>query len=94
MKKEAILNAGGYDESHRLVEDYPMWLKLTSIGERLFYFHKPTVGYRIHAKATNTIGEHVIFKPSLLNTFVIRKKYAHPHLPREIVLSEHHVHWV
>lgn len=92
--KKALLAVGGYDENNRLVEDYPMWLKLTSMGERLFYFHKPTVSYRIHAKATNNIGEHVIFKPSILNSFVIRKKYAHPHLPCEIVLSEHHVYWV
>ena len=30
FNKQAILAVGGYDESNRLVEDYPMWLKLTA----------------------------------------------------------------
>jgi alpha-1,3-rhamnosyltransferase len=92
--KIALLAVGGYDESNRLVEDYPMWLKLTKAGERLYYFHKKTVGYRIHAKATNNTGDDVVFKPSVLNAFVIRKKFAHPFLPWEIAASEHHVYRV
>ena len=51
LNKQAIFKVGGYDESNRLVEDYPMWLKLTQSGEKLCYFHKPTVGYRIHPEA-------------------------------------------
>lgn len=92
--KQALLAVGGYDEADRLVEDYPMWLKLTGSGERLYYFHKITVGYRIHAKATNNTGDEVIFKPSVFNTFLIRQKLAHKHLPWEIVASEYHVYWV
>lgn len=94
MNKEAILKVGEYDESNRLVEDYPMWLKLTVSGERLYYFHKKTVGYRVHAKATNNVGDAFIFSPSILNAFEIRKKFAHPNLPWEIVASEYQVHWI
>jgi alpha-1,3-rhamnosyltransferase len=92
FNKQAVFNVGGYDENNRLVEDYPMWLKLTSSGERLYYFHKETVGYRIHSKATNNTGEEVLFKPSIINGFSIRKKYAHPYLPPEVVGSEQHVY--
>jgi len=86
--KSAVLSVGGYDETERLVEDYPMWLKLTKAGFKLDYFHIPTVGYRIHKNATNNTGE-VLFKPSVINGFKVRRKYAHAHLNRIIVLSEY-----
>ena len=88
LNKQAILKVGGYDESCRLVEDYPMWLKLTGSGEQLYYFHKITVGYRIHSKAANNVGEKALFKPSAINGYLVRKKYAHPYLPKLLVLQE------
>lgn len=94
MNKQAILKVGGYDESDRLVEDYPMWLKLTKAGEQLYYYHKETVGYRIHSNATNNSGQNVLFKPSVINGYPIRKKYAHPHLPWLVVKTERHYYWV
>ena len=89
FNKQALLGVGGYDEENRLAEDYPMWLKLTGSGERLYYFHKPTAGYRIHSNAANNTGEEVLFKPSVLYIFEIRKHIAHPHLPWEIVAAEY-----
>ena len=87
FNKKALAQVGHYDESQRLVEDYPMWLKLTQAGIRLHYFHKPTVGYRIHGNATNNTGD-VLFKPSVINGFEVRKNYAHPHLPWAQVRQE------
>lgn len=81
FSKKTIEEIGSYDETNILVEDYPTWLKLTQSGVKLFYFHIPTVGYRIHANATNNTGE-VLFKPSVLNSYLVRKKYAHPYLPK------------
>lgn len=92
LHKKAINKVGGYDESNRLVEDYPMWLKLTSAGIRLDYFHKETVGYRVHPKATNNNGQDVLIKSSVFNNYLIRKVYAHPHLPKLVVLDEGWVH--
>ena len=86
--KDTLLSVGGYDESDRLVEDYPMWLKLTRAGVKLYYFHKETVGYRIHSKATNNKGDEVLIKPSIINTHLIRKRHAHPYLPKLMVLEE------
>ena len=77
FNKEALEKVGNYDESNRLVEDYPMWLKLTQSGERLYYFHKTTVGYWIHSAALNNVGHDVLFKPSEINGFLVRKKYVH-----------------
>ncbi len=92
FNKQALAKVGGYDESNRLVEDYPMWLKLTASGEQLYYFHKETVGCRIHQNATNNKGEAVLFKPSIFNSYKIRKIMAHPHLPFEIAKSEQFVY--
>lgn len=94
MNKQAILQVGGYDEHYKRVEDYPMWLKLTAAGERLWYFHQPTVGYRIHAQATNNTGQDVLFKPSVFYAFQVRKECAHPYLPWEIVASEYFVYTI
>jgi glycosyltransferase involved in cell wall biosynthesis len=92
LNKKAIIKVGGYDESSRLVEDYPMWLKLTSSGIKFYYFHKETVGYRMHSNATNNKSHEVLVKPSVLNNYLIRKIYAHPHLPKLVVLDELWVH--
>lgn len=92
--KQTIIDVGGYDENNKLVEDYPMWLKLTKAGIRLDYFHKVTVGYRIHSKATNNVSNSVLFKPAIFNSFKIRKQLAHPYLPWEMVASEFHIYAV
>lgn len=92
FNKQAVLKVGGYDESGRFIEDYPMWLKLTQSGERLHYFHKPTVGYRIHSQASNNVGTGVLFTPAVIKNFEMRKKMAHPFLPWEFAKSEHFVY--
>lgn len=92
--KQTIIDVGGYDENNKLVEDYPMWLKLTKAGIRLDYFHKVTVGYRIHSRATNNVSNSVLFKPAIFNSFKIRKQLAHPYLPWEIAASEYHIYLV
>ena len=94
FNKQVVLKVGGFDESNRLIEDYPMWLKITASGERFYYFHKETVGYRIHQNATNNVGDAVLFKPSVFNAYKIRKKIAHPYLPFEIGKSEQFVYGV
>ena len=80
FERNAVLEVGGFDETIRLVEDYPMWLKLTESGVKLYYFHQLTVGYRVHSSATNNKGGEVIFPPALINNFYVRKKYAFKHL--------------
>lgn len=92
VNKHAQFRVGGFDDKNLLVEDYPMWLKLTNSGEKLYYFHKETVGYRIHSKASNNVGEEVLFKPSVLNSFKVRKEVSHPFLPWEMVKSEQFVY--
>lgn len=88
FNKQTILSVNGYDENNKLVEDYPMWLKLTKANIRLCYFHKPTVGYRIHSNATNNTGDNLLFKPSVINGHQVRKTFAHPYLNKIDTLNE------
>ena len=91
FKKQALLDVGGYDEENKLVEDYPMWLKLTKAGNRLFYFHKATVGYRRHQQALNNMTDYGLFKPLLLKAAPVRQKFVFPYLPWDIAGSEKHI---
>ena len=91
FKKQALLDVGCYDEENKLVEDYPMWLKLTRSGNRLFYFHQPTVGYRRHQQALNNNTDGGLFKPLLLKSAPLKEKYVFPYLPWDIVASEKHI---
>lgn len=88
FRKQTLLNIGGFDEENKLVEDYPMWLKLTKAGNKLFYFHQPTVGYRRHQLAQNNITQYGLFKPLLLKSAPLREKFVYPYLPWDIVGSE------
>lgn len=92
--KEAIDQVGGYDEQNIYVEDYPMWLKLTKAGFRLYFMEKVTVGYRQHQHALNNIGNQVLFKPMFLKMYGFRKQKVHPYLPWDIVGLEKQVVWV
>lgn len=80
--RAALAAVGNYDEANRLQEDYPMWLKLTRAGFRLHYFHQCTVGYRQHSASLNNTGGNPLFNAQEVKTFAIRRKEAHPHLPR------------
>lgn len=81
INRQCFLDVGGFDEEIKLQEDYPMWLKLTKAGYRLYYFHKPTVGYRQHDNALNNTHGKELFKQLEVKAFKARKKYAHPYLP-------------
>lgn len=85
-----LMAIGGYDENNRVIEDYPMWLKLTRAGNKLYFFKTPTVGYRRHQGAANNVNDYGLFKPLFLKSAAIRKKEVYPYLPWDIVYSEKH----
>jgi alpha-1,3-rhamnosyltransferase len=91
LNRETLLLVGGYDETNRLIEDYPMWLKLTRAGNKLYFFNTATVGYRMHKDAANNMANYGLFKPLFLTAALIRKKEAYPYLPWDIVGREKHI---
>jgi alpha-1,3-rhamnosyltransferase len=48
INRNLILNLGGFDEKYSLLEDYPLWLKSTSFGYKLYGFDTITCMYRVH----------------------------------------------
>jgi alpha-1,3-rhamnosyltransferase len=89
-----LRKVGLFDEQFPMVEDYPMWLKLTKLGIRLHYFHQITVGYRVHEKASNNVSDNSLFKPALLYSHAIRKVYVFPYYPFDLRYSEQITYWV
>ncbi len=45
---------GPFDESIPLIEDYPLWIKATRAGEKLYFLNKKLVNYRIHKKSLSS----------------------------------------
>jgi glycosyltransferase involved in cell wall biosynthesis len=90
FNRTAIKAVGGYDEENKLVEDYPMWLKLTKNGTRLYFMNFVTVGYRQHSRALNNTGNAVLVKPLVFALYDFRKRNVFPDLPWDIVLAEKH----
>ena len=88
FNKQTLLEVNGFDAENKLVEDYPMWLKLTKAGNKLYFFEKPTVGYRKHAAAANNMLDSRLFKPLFLNSGPFLKKNVYPFLPWDIAGSK------
>lgn len=51
ISTDTLSNAGGFDEQFVLLEDHPLWVKLTACGIKLHYMDKQTVYYRIHGQS-------------------------------------------
>lgn len=93
IKKDVLLKIGGFDERFRLLEDYPLWLKLTKNGHKLFFMDKITVNYRQHKKAVNHTAISFIVNPNYFNSESFRRECVYPFLP-PIVRFEQKFRWV
>ena len=51
---KSLVQYGLFDERIPLVEDFPMWLKITKAGEKLFLLDKITILYRQHDASINS----------------------------------------
>ena len=49
MSKKMWEQLDGFDENISMCEDWPMWLKVTLHGEKIYYMDIYTVKYRIHS---------------------------------------------
>lgn len=48
LKRDLIIESGGFDEKYKLLEDTPMWCRILKSGEKFYLFDHYTVKYRIH----------------------------------------------
>ena len=93
MHRDTLLSVGGFDEKVKLMEDYPLWLKLTREGHKLHFMNTITVNYRRHSRAVNNKNQNVIVNPNYFKTETFRKKYTYPMLPSAI-RNEQRINWI
>lgn len=51
MRRDAVIDLGGYDASFRRSQDYELWDRCVAAGLRFAYVRKPLMLYRLHASA-------------------------------------------
>lgn len=62
LKLEILEKMGFADERFKLIEDYPLWLKLTDNGIKLHFLDKNTVYYRLSDSLSSNITRLINFK--------------------------------
>ena len=67
----SLLKNNPYNEKYRLLEDYPMWVKLSCNGEKYYYFDKCTAMYRLADSVSS--NKKVLFPVNYLD--VCRRFY-------------------
>lgn len=93
IHRDLLLSIGGFDERFKLLEDYPLWLKITKNGNRLFFMDKVTVNYRRHSRAINNNSRAFVVNPNYFRAEAFRRQYTYPFLP-PLVRSEQRFKWV
>jgi glycosyltransferase involved in cell wall biosynthesis len=53
IKKDLLAALDYYDERYRLLEDYPLFLKILERGNKVYFLDKVTVEYRLHENAVS-----------------------------------------
>jgi GT2 family glycosyltransferase len=81
IKKCIIEEVGGFDEKHKLLEDYPMFLKLTRAGHKVFGLNKITVYYRRHDNTVLRHNGNSIFSDYYLKIRSFELEYIYPNIP-------------
>ena len=84
LKKSLIEEMNGFDEQFKLIEDYPMWLKITLSGMKIHCLKECVVKYRLSesgiSNMRNKHNQQLI--PNILRlSSKVRMKYCLKHLP-------------
>lgn len=92
IKKILLENLGYFDETIRLCEDWPFWLKLTLYGKRFYFLNEETVFYRIHEKSVYSGSENkFLITPFYSIEKIIYEKYIRKNINLlERVIFDYH----
>ncbi len=75
IQRSALISVDYADERFRLIEDYPLWLKLSQHGFTLRFLDKKTVMYRksesISSSQSKIINESFLHEISLIDELII-----------------------
>lgn len=81
IKRSLFLRLGGYDLDIKMMEDYPMWLKCTQSGVKIYFMDELTTYYRVHDTSIMHGGGQQSAKllPSIvLYNVQVKEKYMIP----------------
>lgn len=79
FRRETLISVGGFDEELFILEDHPMWLRLTGAGVKCYFLNDFIVGYRLSDQSVcaNTTR---LFNPIISKlSYLMRKKYCYPY---------------
>ncbi len=62
-RRQALIDAGGYNDEFPCAEDYALWIRLARFG-KFHNLQEPLVAYRIHEQS----GKHLLLKAALRDT--------------------------
>lgn len=76
IKKSLLASLSYLDESIKLCEDWPFWLKLTASGKKFYFINEELVFYRIHDNSVYSgLEKKFVISPFYLVEVDIYKKY-------------------
>lgn len=82
IKRELLVKTNGFDERFRLLEDWPLWVRITGMGYKMHYLDKPLIYYRIHGtNLSQTTLENYIFHPVEKLSIGFRREVIASRLP-------------
>ncbi|MEB5517683.1 glycosyltransferase family 2 protein [Vibrio cholerae] len=80
IQRSALISVNYADERFRLIEDYPLWLKMSQHGFSLRFLDKNTVMYRksesISSSQSKIINENFLYEVSLIDELIIFPKLS------------------
>lgn len=82
IRKDLLESVNGFDERYRFLEDWPMWIKITSAGYKIYYLDKQLVYYRIHDNNISmTNNQDYLYHPVNKVTIRFKENELIPRLP-------------
>ncbi|HEY5592761.1 MAG TPA: glycosyltransferase [Paludibacter sp.] len=80
INRELFNQIKGFDEEYKYLEDYPFFLKINQIGEKVYLVNNPLAYYRKHDCNITKIQDsliNVVYK----NVLEVKYNYCRKHLP-------------
>ncbi len=82
IRRDLLLSVDGYDERFRLMEDWPLWIKFTSAGHKIYHINKALVYYRLHeSNLSQTTNQRYVYHPFNKISMDFREKVILKRLP-------------
>jgi alpha-1,3-rhamnosyltransferase len=82
IRRDLLLSINGFDERFKLLEDWPLWVKITEAGHKIYYLDKPLVYYRLHDNNLSMTTDHnYLYHPVSRINISFKEKVLIPRLP-------------